>query len=251
MLKFVSKFILDIMPSVVATVIGAYIVNHYIIAKPATQTPVAAVASAPAVQAAGVAPEIKPPVRAAAASTDTKPAPVQAPEHPVAQRERTVARSAAVAPDPAWQSREKHEREAAQLRETNELARAAIERLGVANRGNRAPETSTPQGEPPRVSIATVPAVQPLPPAITVSTPAVELSRAGRGNEAASLRIGTAPGVERNDPDRLIPPADIPSISRLSSLPADAAAAPISQHSSVADDMFAAAKSVFSAVLPQ
>ena len=44
MLKYVSKFALDILPSVVATIIGAYIVNHYIVAKPA-DAPVAAAVS--------------------------------------------------------------------------------------------------------------------------------------------------------------------------------------------------------------
>ena len=45
MLKYVSKFALDILPSVVATIIGAYIVNHYIVAKPGPDAPVAAAVS--------------------------------------------------------------------------------------------------------------------------------------------------------------------------------------------------------------
>jgi hypothetical protein len=43
MLKYVSKFTLDVLPSLLATVIGAYIVNHYIVAKP--DAPVAAAVS--------------------------------------------------------------------------------------------------------------------------------------------------------------------------------------------------------------
>jgi hypothetical protein len=35
MLKIVSKFAMDILPSVIATIMGAYIVNHYIVTKPA------------------------------------------------------------------------------------------------------------------------------------------------------------------------------------------------------------------------
>ena len=35
MLKYFSKIAMDILPSVAATIIGAYIVNHYIVAKPA------------------------------------------------------------------------------------------------------------------------------------------------------------------------------------------------------------------------
>jgi hypothetical protein len=45
MLKYVSKFAMDILPSVVATIIGAYIVNHYIVTKPGADAPVAAAAS--------------------------------------------------------------------------------------------------------------------------------------------------------------------------------------------------------------
>lgn len=43
MLKIVSKFAMDILPSVIATIIGAYIVNHYIVTKP--DAPVAAAVS--------------------------------------------------------------------------------------------------------------------------------------------------------------------------------------------------------------
>jgi hypothetical protein len=44
--KYVTKFTVDILPSVAATVIGAYIVNHYIVTKPAVDAPVAAAISA-------------------------------------------------------------------------------------------------------------------------------------------------------------------------------------------------------------
>ena len=46
MLKYLSKFAMDILPSVAATIIGAYIVNHYINTKPAADAPVAAAVSA-------------------------------------------------------------------------------------------------------------------------------------------------------------------------------------------------------------
>jgi hypothetical protein len=45
MLKYVSKLAMDILPSVVATIIGAYIVNHYIATKPGADAPVAAAVS--------------------------------------------------------------------------------------------------------------------------------------------------------------------------------------------------------------
>jgi hypothetical protein len=62
MLKYLTKFVVDIFPSVAATVIGAYIVNHYIVAKPeapaaaavSTAQPKAAVASKPSEKPAEV-----------------------------------------------------------------------------------------------------------------------------------------------------------------------------------------------------
>lgn len=45
MLNYLKKFAVEIVPSVAATVIGAYIVNHYINAKPASEAPRAAVVS--------------------------------------------------------------------------------------------------------------------------------------------------------------------------------------------------------------
>jgi hypothetical protein len=43
--KYLTKFAVDILPSVAATVIGAYIVNHYIVSKPDPGAPVASVVS--------------------------------------------------------------------------------------------------------------------------------------------------------------------------------------------------------------
>ena len=43
--KYLAKFAVDILPSVAATVIGAYIVNHYIVSKPGPGAPVASAVS--------------------------------------------------------------------------------------------------------------------------------------------------------------------------------------------------------------
>ncbi|MCK1745612.1 hypothetical protein IVA80_33825 [Bradyrhizobium sp. 139] len=48
MLKYFAKISMDILPSVLATIIGAYIVNHYINAKPAADVPAAVIAPADA-----------------------------------------------------------------------------------------------------------------------------------------------------------------------------------------------------------
>ncbi len=54
--KFLSKYILEVIPSVVATVVGAYIVTHYINAKPDADKPKTAV-MAPAQTSKDVAPQ--------------------------------------------------------------------------------------------------------------------------------------------------------------------------------------------------
>ena len=46
MLNYLKKFTVDIFPSVAATVIGAYIVNHYIVSRPSADAPAAAVSAA-------------------------------------------------------------------------------------------------------------------------------------------------------------------------------------------------------------
>jgi hypothetical protein len=45
MLNYLKKFAMEIVPSVAATIIGAYIVNHYVVSKPAADAPAAAVVS--------------------------------------------------------------------------------------------------------------------------------------------------------------------------------------------------------------
>ncbi len=55
--KYVSKFAMDIFPSVAATIIGAYIVNHYIATKPAVNAPAAAVSTTEPQAEAKPAPE--------------------------------------------------------------------------------------------------------------------------------------------------------------------------------------------------
>src|SRR5260370_38914719 len=71
MLKIVSKFTMDILPSVIATILGAYIVNHYIVAKP--DAPAAAAVS-PADPKAETRAEAKATeAKAAEAKADVKP----------------------------------------------------------------------------------------------------------------------------------------------------------------------------------
>ncbi|MGC2780132.1 MAG: hypothetical protein WA418_31280 [Bradyrhizobium sp.] len=75
MLKYLTKFALEIIPSVVATIIGAYIVNHYINTKPdAPPSTMAAMASAAYAKITGSKGEAPRTTAADAAKADAKPA---------------------------------------------------------------------------------------------------------------------------------------------------------------------------------
>lgn len=67
--KYLTKFTVDILPSVAATVIGAYIVNHYIISKPGVDAPVGSAVSTAAPVAAKA--NVKTSAKAPEASTDS------------------------------------------------------------------------------------------------------------------------------------------------------------------------------------
>jgi len=103
MLKIVSKFTMDILPSVIATILGAYIVNHYIVARP--DAPVAA-----AVSPADPKAETRAEAKAAEAKADVKPETVGALPQPgvtakgiseKAMLEQTAAEKPAVVEKPA------------------------------------------------------------------------------------------------------------------------------------------------------
>jgi hypothetical protein len=126
MLKYVSKFTLDVLPSLLATVIGAYIVNHYIVSKP--DTPVAAATSTanpkadakaetssdvanipePGVRAKGISEKAvldksaaeKPADKTADKPAETASIPSDTRRHQPAAREKTVAKTVP-APQPA------------------------------------------------------------------------------------------------------------------------------------------------------
>lgn len=286
MLIYVKKFALEILPSVAATVIGAYIVNHYI-SRPTPDAPVAAVVSPadarknaaksidasmpePGVTAKGISEramiekaasekpaEFKPtetkPTETKSADakpteariSDTKPAETASDRRHAAPaaHEKAVAKAAPspgeVAAIPA--AAEEH-------RDANDLARAAIERLRGADSQPRTQEASrTPdaphlQDAPKTVSPPpAVAAIRPLPPPITVSSPPVESSPSAAPYTASI----------QNDPNRPIPPADIPGPPPPGPLDLQANATKLATRTNnMAQDMLSAAKSMFHAVLP-
>jgi len=266
--KYISKFTIDILPSVLATIIGAYIVNHYIVTKP--DAPAAAVASQPkkadakpdpasadvagipgsGVKAKGVSEKAmlekaaaeRPLVADGPAETASLPPEPRhvtptAREKPAAKSVQTSAPAAPVAAvEPVSAPEEK--------RDAADLARAAIERLRAR------PETrqdAARDPEPARLSeapdVISSPAPQPLPPPIMVATPGN-----GTTNPIGSLPLKPA---QLADPQRPTPPAEIPVASRPLELRAEAAEVAAPEHTSLAEGMLSAAKTVFHAVLPR
>jgi hypothetical protein len=143
-------------------------------------------------------------------------------------------------------------------RDANDLARAAIERLrGIGDNSPRsqeaarAPETSrieTSRIETSRIETsraATAPALRPLPPPITVSTPGGEAL--DQNSQARPPYAAASAGI---DPRRPTPPADIP-VTRPLDLRAEMTEPSAREHTSVAEDVLSAAKSMFHAVLPK
>jgi hypothetical protein len=311
MLKIISKFAMDILPSVVATIIGAYIVNHYIVTKPAADAPVAAAASSvapkkpemkaeikngakpsgtsadvgnipqPGVTAKGISEKAmleqtaaerpasaeKPAEKSADKPAETASIPVETRRHPSVPHEKTAAKAAPVAVQPAAAPVVAAPTTAPAVeaaiapdehRDANDLARAAIERL----RGETAPrpQEAARVPDPPRAAAAppavvmaapaaSAPLVRPLPPPIMVSTPATDTFAAPQGSSGMAPSYPSSAGID--DPRRPVPPADIPEASPPLDLRADAVEPPRHEHGNVAQDMLLAAKSVFHAVLPK
>ena len=210
--KYVSKFTIDILPSVLATIIGAYIVNHYIVAKPA-DAPVAAAVSAPdpaksvaaipeaGVKAKGISERAmqektateKPAVVDKPADTASLPAEPR--RHQPVLREKAVAKAVQTpAPGPAAAPSVPPVEAAAvpeDKRDATDLARAALERLRATQEAQPHPQeavriTETPRAPEPARAVP-MPAVQPLPPPVTVSM------RAGfSGTDFQSVRISAS-----------------------------------------------------------
>ena len=270
--KYISKFVMDVFPSVIATIIGAYIVNHYIATKPASETPATAadskaaksdakgsetpsdVATAPDPAAAKKISVEKSAEKSGDKPTETASLPVDTRRHPSAPHDKPVAKSGPGATDtpapavaavgtvaPAEASPPQEER-----RDANDLARAAIERLRGVSEASRAPAVPHVQ-EQAHAAPAPAP-VPPLPPAIVVATPGEGYNPGTTG----SVRPLYPPLARVDDPLRPTPPADIPAASRPIELHAETAAS-VPEHKNVvtvAEDVLSAAKSVFHAVLP-
>ncbi|MBR0897042.1 hypothetical protein JQ616_18970 [Bradyrhizobium tropiciagri] len=287
MLSYLKKFVMDILPSVAATIIGAYIVNHYIVARPeapataavsaavdpkAAAKPATVVSSLPeaGVKAKGMSERTliersaseKATVteKPAEKSADQKPdTPADTASIPTDTRHHTaapkaVAKLTPAAPQPAAPATSAAPAETAtateENRDANDLARAAIERL----RKERPQEAARAQ-DAQRTDIARLPEAQrpATTSAIRPLPPTIMVSNPSTENVDQSSQQ-RPPYADGQDSNRLTPPADIPVpvIQAPLDLRADAAMpAPKNDHTSVTDDMFSGMKSMFHAVLPK
>lgn len=201
MMKFISSFFLQILPSVIATVLGAYIVNHYINPKSDSGAPKAAYSDAAATpeQASNKAGTKASPAKPAAASDTARVIPDRAiPDK--ANADRATAEKAAAekvaAEKAAVEAKHPNPRErvvrgkpapvvepaasvaaapagAEERRDANELARAAIDRL----RGS----TEARPADPPRASVVTATSASGTSAAATTGT-ASTMGTASAGN---------------------------------------------------------------------
>lgn len=237
MLTFVSKFVLNIFPSVAASVIGAYIVHNYIYVKPA-EPPRAVAASTVASKAVDVVvghePAIMPiPVNAKIAEV----------EAPAVARERVETDTIASTSEKTATSRDKHS--AVHMRSAHTLARAAGERSAVVNRAGRSAETLAAQRERVQANSLATPAARSGP----ILMPAVDLVPDEQVGEAA---VQPRVDATRADPVRILPSAsEMPLMKRLASFSNDVETKLVSQTLSTADDIVTAAKSAFHTVMPR
>lgn len=290
MLKIASKFAIDIIPSVIATIIGAYIVNHYIVSKP-TDVPTAAVVSPatpkkadvanvpePGVRAKGISEKsvidksnmdratFEKPVEKPADKAADKPAetasipPDNTRHHPTNSREKTVAK---VAPDKAAPEKPVVPVVAPVMSAptTAPAVEAAIAPDRDANDLARAAIErlrATPDSSRPSESSSVR---LPDPPRVVTAAPAAPTAPAPSLQPLPPPILVSTPLAEsaqprqssagRDDPRRPTPPADIPDPRPLD-LRADAIPdqPPPRQHTNVAEDVLSAAKSMFHSVLP-
>ena len=289
MLNYLKKFAMDILPSVAATIIGAYIVNHYITAKPA-DAPVAAAVSSADPKKAESGGEPKPAETSSESASIPQPGVKAKGISERAMIEKTVSEGPAAATE-----KPQAEKSTDKPAETASIPMVEPRRKPAAPREKAVAKATPPQVAAPVVAApVTVPPTEPAA-ASDERRDANDLARAAierlRGTtegsshvqEAARApdtpraaetpRTASTPPVQplpppimvstptaedppytanvRIDPSRPTPPADIPPPSRPPlDLHADASDPAAPAHKNVAEEMLSAAKSMFHSVLP-
>lgn len=243
MLGYLKKFTIDILPSIIATIVGAFIVHHYIIPAATPKNPAPAVANVTSKPddaldkdsfAKGVA------EKSAIEKTAEKAAEKSNDAAPTDSRKRhTASHTPARTDEPAAIE---------ERRDANNLARAAIERL----RNSETPRTvavapaqaATPVAQPqPNPSQQSLPALPP-----PVSPP--EVFTSGTGPVIAPRVQPAQPPVRSAEAARPTPPEAIPAPPPLA-LHDDIVTTATTRATTVADDVMSAAKSIIHTVLPR
>lgn len=289
--KYLTKFTVDILPSVLATVIGAYIVNHYIIAKPASNAPVVAavstadpkagvkssdsssVAGIPeaGVKAKGISEKAilektaaekpaaveKSQEKSADKPADTASIPAEPRRHQPAPREKPIAKitpvqSSVPAVVPVVA--------APNPAPAAEASNAADERRDANDLARAAIERlrGVHDGSPRPQETARVPDAPRVvaAPAVRPLPPPILVSTPSRetfdSTGYSEAKPPYAAAARTDDAQRPTPPAEIPPIpSRPLDLRAEATAPSAREPTTIAEDMLSTAKSMFHAVLPK
>lgn len=282
MLNYLKKFAMEIVPSVAATIIGAYIVNHYINAKPevppagqvSTVQPGSDAGKAKAHSDAKVAANPAAGVKAKGVSeralleqnaSAEKAVVIEKPQEKSQDKsaEKPVETTASLAPDakrPAPVRAAKAPSQAAlpviaaapadasaaveEHRDANDLARAAIDRLRPNADAPRAPAPRAPEVVRAPEESRTAAGTAP---AVRPLPPPIVVSTPSESPEPVAPRY--------EDSSRPTPPAEIPQAIPVMRPPLDLRAevspeAP-KPKTNVAEDMLSAAKSMFHSVLPK
>ena len=270
--KYISKFVMDVFPSVIATIIGAYIVNHYIVTKPAAEPPATAAASTvdpnkadakasepkatdpkaaksdakgsetpsdlatapdPAKKATADKSSVeKSPEKSGDKPTDTASLPVDTRRHPPAPHDKSVAKSVPAAA----------ETPAPAVAAVGTVAPAEVnppqeERRDANDLARAAIERLRGASEASRAPA--VPHVQEqahaAPAPVPPLPPAIVVATPGEGynpGTTGSVRPIYPPVARVDDPLRPTPPADIPAASRPMELHAETAAS-VPEHKNV------------------
>lgn len=237
MLTYIKKFVLDIMPSVVATIIGAYIVHFYVIPAATHGRTAAAVSAQPAPDATLNADKpsfVKGVAEKAAIEKTAEKSGESAPAD--SKRRHTTSRAGKAAEQTASASETSS---AEERRDANDLARAAIERL-----------RSSPELPRAVASAPAQPAMPALPPAVVLATPSPDIFNAGTGAIVAPAARAPQMPARNADASRPMPPGVIPAPPPLE-LHDDIVTTATGRAATVAEDMISTAKSVFHAVLPR
>jgi len=287
--KYISKFTIDIMPSIIATIVGAYIVNHYIVPKGSAEAPAAATASTGDVKAAAHAKVMKASIKPAETTADVASEPDAAlsadkpsaekntdtktdtssnaaRRHQPAPREKAVAEKpvakpvpvaivAPVVPAPAATASITPDVEAVPT--PSPVAPTSVDANDLARaaierlrNSNEAPRVDAPRVQE-AVRIPEAPRAAPAP-VIQQLPPPIMVSTPKvetYGMPSPTTMPSYSDASRVADPRRPRPPGDIPLAPPLD-LQADATGSTRQHATTVADDMLSAAKSVFHSVIP-